>query len=100
MPDPSLSAAIKEAYASAPTDTVILHTLELRHPDFVAPIRVVNDHANLTATLEATAPANPGAAVEFIRFAFRFTLPELMTSGMPEIEIEIDNVDTDRKSVV
>ena len=35
MPDPSLSAAIKEAYASAPTDTVILHTLELRHPDFV-----------------------------------------------------------------
>ena len=55
MPDPSLSAAIKEAYASAPTDTVILHTLELRHPDFVAPIRDVNDHANLTATLEATA---------------------------------------------
>ena len=93
MPDPSLSAAIKEAYASAPTDTVILHTLELRHPDFVAPIRVVNDHANLTATLEATAPINPGAAVEFIRFAFRFTLPELMTTGMPEIEIEIDNVD-------
>lgn len=93
MPDPSLSEAIKEAYASAPADVVILHTLELRHPDFVSPIRVVNDHANLTATLEATAPANPGAAVEFIRFAFRFTLPEVMTSGMPEIEIEIDNLD-------
>ena len=93
MPDPSLSAAIKEAYASAPTDAVILHTLEFRHPDFTAPIRVVNDHANLTATLEATAPANPGAAVEFIRFAFRFTLPELMTTGTPEIESEIDNVD-------
>ncbi len=93
MPDPSLSAAIKEAYASAPTDSVILHTLELRHPDFVAPIRVVNDHANLTATLEAAAPVNPGQSVEFIRFAFRFTMPELMTTGTPEIEIEIDNVD-------
>ena len=34
MPDPTLSQAIKEAYAAAPSDVVILHTLELRHPDF------------------------------------------------------------------
>ena len=93
MPDPALSEAIKEAYASAPADVVILQTLELRHPNFTQPIRVVNDHRNLTATLESTAPVDAGQAVEFIRFAFRFTLPELMTTGTPEIEIEIDNVD-------
>lgn len=93
MPDQSLSDALKEAYASAPAEIAILHTLELRHPNFTAPIRVVNDHENLTATLESDASANPGQAVEFIRFAFRFRLPDVSTSGMPEIEIEIDNVD-------
>lgn len=93
MPDPSLSAAIQEAYASAPADVVILHTLELRHPSFVAPIRVVNDHQDLTATLEASAPLDPSTPVTFSRFAFRFSLPEVQTTGMPEIEIEIDNLD-------
>lgn len=34
MPDPTLSAAILEAYASAPTDEVIYHTLEIWHPVF------------------------------------------------------------------
>ena len=34
MPDPALSEAIREAYAAAPADVVILHTLELRHPAF------------------------------------------------------------------
>ena len=34
MPDVTLSEALREAYASAPSDVVILHTLELRHPDF------------------------------------------------------------------
>lgn len=93
MPDPSLSEALKEAYASAPSDVVILHTLEFRHPNFVAPIRVVSDYKNLTATLEASAPVDAGQTVEFIRYAFRFTLPELTTGGTPEIEIEIDNID-------
>lgn len=94
MPDPSLSEAIKEAYASAPSSSVVMHTMELRHPSFLAPIRVVNDHANLTATLEAGAPLNGGEAVEFSRFAFRFMLPEQTTGGSAEIEIEIDNVDS------
>ncbi len=54
MPDPSLSAAIREAYASAPADVVVLHTLELWHPAFVEdgvarPIRVVRNFED-TAT--------------------------------------------------
>ena len=52
MPDPSLDQAIREAYASAPADTVILHTLELRHPAFVdddgrpTAVRVVRNFAD------------------------------------------------------
>ena len=54
MPDPSLSAAIREAYASAPADVVVLHTLEIWHPAFVEdgvakPIRVVRNFED-TAT--------------------------------------------------
>jgi hypothetical protein len=93
MPDSALSQAIKEAYASAPANVVIYHTLELRHPAFTAPIRVVRDYEDLTATLEATAPANPGASVTFTRFAFDFTKPEVSASGVPQMSIEIDNVD-------
>ncbi len=32
MPNPGLTAAIKEAYASVPRETVILNTLEITHP--------------------------------------------------------------------
>ena len=52
MPDPALEQAIREAYASAPADTIILHTLELRHPAFVdddgrpTAIRVVRNFAD------------------------------------------------------
>lgn len=92
MPDDTLSQAIKEAYASAPTAEVILHTLEIRHPSFTEPIRVVRDRVDLTATLESDAPANPGASVTFIALAFDFMLPEVTRSAVPEIEISLDNV--------
>jgi hypothetical protein len=92
MPDSTLSAAIKEAYATAPAGEVILHTLEFRHQNFTTPIRVVRDFNDLTATLESTAPLNPSAAVTFIAFNFEFQLPEVQHSAVPEIIISIDNV--------
>lgn len=101
MPDSSLSAAIKEAYATAPQGEVILHTLEFRHPSFEdelgAPtaIRVVHDHADLNARLETSAPLNPDEYVTFIAFAFDFSLPEVQQTAMPEITITIDNVSQD-----
>lgn len=93
MTDTALSQAIREAYASAPADLVIYHTLELRHPAFSQPIRVVRDWADLTCTLEATAPSNPSEEVTFISFPFDFTKPEVSASGVPQMTIEIDNVD-------
>jgi hypothetical protein len=95
MPDTSLSDAIKEAYASAPSDVIDYHTLEFRHASFATPIRVVRDTVNLVATLEADAPENPGEAVTFIGYAFEFDMPELTPDAAPEITITIDNVSLD-----
>lgn len=95
MTDPTLSQAIKEAYASAPTNSVILHTLEFRHPSFTTPLRVVNDHADLSACLESDAPVNAGQYVTFSRYAFSFSMPEVGVSGLPEITVSIDLVSRD-----
>ena len=98
MPDPSLSQAIKEAYAAAPSDVVILHTLELRHPAFVdddgnvTAIRVVRDHADLTARLEPGAPLDGGVMVTFVALAFDLSLPTIDTAPVPEITVTLDNV--------
>lgn len=93
MPDSTLSQALKEAYAAAPAGVVIYHTLELMHPAFSMPIRVVRDYSDLTARLEASAPLNPGAQVTFTGFAFEFTKPDTGANGVPQMTIEIDNVD-------
>lgn len=98
MPNASLSEALKEAYAAAPSDLVILHTLELRHPSFTdedgnpTPIRVVRDNQDLTARLEASAPLNPGEMAPFIAMGFDLELPTIDTSPVPEITITLDNV--------
>jgi len=120
MPDPTLSQAIKEAYASAPADTVILHTLEIRHPTFIQPIRVVRNYADtetwlalggaeveavldamdaedrdrvgLVARLEADAPENAGKMVAFVALAFDLELPPVENVPVPEIALTMDNV--------
>ncbi|WP_337996235.1 DUF1833 family protein [Oleispirillum naphthae] len=121
MPDPNLSEAIREAYASSPSGVVTLHTLELLHPNFDAPVRVVRNHADtktwlalggaavqsvldaldektrrnigLVARLEASAPENPGEMVAWVALAFDVDLPEVATSAAPEATVTIDNVD-------
>lgn len=90
MPDATLSAAIKEAYALA--TGIIYHTLEFRHPSFTTPIRVVRGFEDITAGLEATAPLNAGQMVDFAAMAFELTKPEVSPSGVPQITITIDNV--------
>lgn len=92
MPDFTLDQALQEAYASAPANEVILHTLELRHAAFTQPIRVVRDHQDFTAFLEADAPIDPGAEVTFVALAFDFSPPEVVKSSSPEIEISLDAV--------
>lgn len=98
MPDPALSAALAEAYAAAPSDVVVLHTLELRHPSFVddlgnpTAVRVVRDHADLVARLEPSAPIDPGEVVTFTALAFELELPPVDTAPVPEITVTLDGV--------
>jgi len=92
MSDPTLTAAIEEAFAVAPSNVVVYHTLEINHVSFATPIRVVRDWNNLTATLEATAPHDPGAAVLFAAYPFNIVPPEVTSTAVPQCTIEIDNV--------
>ena len=95
MPDPALSQAIREAYAAAPSNAIVHHTLEFHHPSFTTPIRVVRDHQDLNATLEATAPVDAGVQVTFVAFAFDLVRPEVSAQGLPQLTIEMDNVGRD-----
>ena len=95
MPDPTLSEALQEAYAIAPTNEVIYHTLELWHPAFSAPIRVVRDYTNIDAKIEATAARDAGAVVPFTAYAFNVIPPDLSAQSLPQCTIEIDNISRD-----
>lgn len=86
------SQALKEAYASAPPDAIVLMTLELRHPSFDAPVRVVANTEDLTLTLEADAPADPSAGVLFVALPFALEAPAQEPDRLPEATVAIDNV--------
>ncbi len=98
MPDESLTDALAEAAALAPSDEIIWHTLEVRHPDFEdengdrASLLLVADTEPLTAPLEADAPVYPGEWRSFIPLAFNFALTPIEAGTTPEIEISIDGV--------
>jgi hypothetical protein len=94
-----MSKALAEAYAVAPTDSLIYDTLELRHPNFrdatgaVIAVRIVRDTQDLTATLEATAPMNPGETVTFTALMFDLVLPEESDNGVAtDLTLRVDNV--------
>lgn len=101
MSDATLTEALKEAYASAPSNVILLHTLELRHPSFIdesgksTAIRVVRDNINHICTLEDSAPLDAGKEVEFIAMGFDLELPPIEAIPVPEITLTLDNVSTE-----
>ena len=95
MTDTSLKEAIREAYASAPSSEVVLFTIEMNHPAFTQPLRVVRDNVKLEAYLEDASPENPGEKATFLPYAFDLILPEMDEYGKPQITITIDNVGRD-----
>jgi len=84
MPDTTLSQAIQEAYASAPVDEIIYHTLEITHPDPAFPnLYVVHGFDAITTGVPA---------VSWIPIPFELTLPEVSANGPPQLQIKLDNV--------
>ena len=92
MPADDLSAVQKEAYIQVSSHLTTLHTLEVRHPSFTSPIRVVRDQRDLTAKLEPDAPVNPDTYVTFTGIWFTFIPPEINDDPNPTFTVMIDNV--------
>lgn len=99
MPDESLSPALAEAYALAPDDEVVLHTLEIRHPLFEDEegnpdsIWLVANNEDIEAPIEADGPVRGGESAPFVAMPFTFTLAPIEPGATPEIQLGLDNVD-------
>jgi hypothetical protein len=86
-----LATAMEEAYASAPSDVIILHTMELNHPAFAEPVRVVTGEEPIgdgpvLLTLET------GVEVAFTPLAFDVTPPGFDDDGPTSGKLGIDMV--------
>lgn len=84
---------IETVYASAPSDKVILATLEILVPDY-EPIRVVAAYEDLTATLET------GETVTFQAGPFEYKEPSKDTRGQQTLTFSIANVTGEAQKAV
>lgn len=78
--------AIKEAFALAPADKVILDTLEIRQGTVQPPVYLVR------ASREIYAKDENGETHLFIPVGFQLTLPAQNTEGFRALDLSIDNV--------
>ncbi len=80
--DSLLEEAIAEAYASAPQDVHILHTVEIHHRTFTEPVRLVRHPlegpkpGEFRMRLEESAKYNPGQVATFLGVPFELVRPE------------------------
>ena len=83
----ALEEAIKEAYALAPSDEVILETLEITHPAEGETLYFIKQRVPFDLTLET------GETVTFEPVGFNFSLPAAGENGRQDMTITIDNTD-------
>ena len=81
-----MTPAEKEAYANADDTRIMLYTLELMHPSFTQPLRIVADNDTLAAEIET------GDTVEFTPFFFSIKRPPISEEPDPSLQITVDNV--------
>lgn len=81
-----MTPAEKEAYANADDTRVMLYTLELNHPGFTQPLRIVADNDPLSAEIET------GETVLFTPFFFSIKRPPINEEPDPSLQITVDNV--------
>lgn len=81
-----MTPAQKEAYANARSTDVHLVTLELNHPQFTEPLRVVHDNEVLHAKIE------DDSRVFFQPLQFKLQRMPINEEPDPSITISLDNV--------
>ena len=85
--DPTLSEALKEAYALSPSSPAIIDTLQISHPSLpLGTLSICCNTAPLTCTLE------DGSIVTFLPCAFKVTRPQAGDQGINTFPVAIDNV--------
>lgn len=87
MPNTTLLDAMKEAYACAPSNEVIIETIEIKHASIVGSIYLARQRTAVTLTLETA------EVVVFEGAGFRLALPQSGENGLQELSIGVDNVD-------
>jgi len=108
MTNIALSDALEEAYAAADPDVPIIPTISIYFDglvddadapadvflfDGMNPTRINDDGSReLDATLEATAPRQPGALVTFSGAPFTISVPDTTTDPTPRATLTVDNV--------
>lgn len=110
MPDPTLSDALEEAYASAPAARAIIHTLSIYYAgmlnDAGAPAEVYvfsgwsGDSSDATTgvplkafTLESGARFVGGTSVQFIGLPFDVIMPSVAHQGIAKGQLVLDGID-------
>ena len=94
-----LEAAMREAYASAPENVIILHSLEVHHHTFTEPIRVIrwpitgNEPTEFKVRLEDDAPFDPGRVVTFLGVPFSIMLPDQDSESIGQFKISLENIE-------
>ncbi len=94
MPNPTITEAIKEAYASCPTNRIIYDTLEIRQTGVQAPLFLVRGPLSITATDENGEPH------VFKPSGFQMSLPPQNEEGFRSLNIAIDNINREASSFV
>lgn len=87
-----LTDAEKQAYARVGLNIAQVWGIELRHSTFPSHVRIVNHYSDITHTLEATAPVQPGQAVVFTAVAFHFKEPTISDEPVENLSAQVDGV--------
>ena len=76
------SSTFKSAAFAQETAETVLVALTITHADLAAPVRVVNNHANIVSNGNT-----------YVGFPFEIDLPEVGPGAPPRVTLRIDNVD-------
>ncbi len=78
----AVSPALKSVWASGDADVALLDTIELASPAWTVPVRLVRGYEKLTV-----------GALEFLPYAFEFTLPPIEAAAGGHLEVILGNAD-------
>jgi hypothetical protein len=87
-----MSKILQTLYASAPVNDLIIHTLELKNPDFNVEGHVLGSVYLVQGFDDITAMLEDATTVTFKKSGFGVSLPQKSIKGRQDLNFSIDNV--------